>query len=301
MTGEQDHPPWPAALPPVVVFHEGADYWLADGFHRVCAAEQAGCLDVPCILKNGTQTDAQLFACGANLGHGLRRTNEDKRNAVRRCFELQPRWSDGKIANHCGVSQQFVSHLLKDARAKPGHNDCDLDMREGRDGKLYPARKSPPSALVQPLQSAKPQPTEAQEAAPPAVSAQQQEQFIDKPREARKDAIGQVIPACQKDVFGDPLLTVSVTELSDCQQLVEHIADELERKVQHYPFVHAKNAFDHLHEAAYALQCARESIAPGIPHVVCPKCTGTGCGECRKAGHLPEWRFTELKEQEGLT
>jgi hypothetical protein len=31
-----------ATFPPVVVFHDGQEYWCADGFHRLQAAERAG-------------------------------------------------------------------------------------------------------------------------------------------------------------------------------------------------------------------------------------------------------------------
>lgn len=31
-----------AQFPPIVVFHDGSDYWLADGFHRLDAANKAG-------------------------------------------------------------------------------------------------------------------------------------------------------------------------------------------------------------------------------------------------------------------
>jgi hypothetical protein len=31
-----------AKFPPVVVFFDGTNHWLGDGFHRTCAAEVAG-------------------------------------------------------------------------------------------------------------------------------------------------------------------------------------------------------------------------------------------------------------------
>ena len=31
-----------ALIPPVVAYHDGTDLWLADGFHRVRAAEEIG-------------------------------------------------------------------------------------------------------------------------------------------------------------------------------------------------------------------------------------------------------------------
>ena len=70
------------SLPPVIVFEDGADYWLADGFHRHFAHKQAGKASIACDVQDGTRLDAVLFAVGANRHHGLRRTNEDKRKAV---------------------------------------------------------------------------------------------------------------------------------------------------------------------------------------------------------------------------
>ena len=61
-------------FPPVVVFDDGKDRWLADGFHCVLAAEQARLRSILAEVRPGTREDAQWFALGANQQHGLRRT-----------------------------------------------------------------------------------------------------------------------------------------------------------------------------------------------------------------------------------
>ena len=104
-----------AAFPPIVVFFDGASYWLADGFHRYFGADHAGIEEVEAEVRQGTQQDAQLFSFGVNAAHGLRRTNADKRKAVTGALQhaVSGQWSDNKIAKHCGVSDKTVAAVRK--------------------------------------------------------------------------------------------------------------------------------------------------------------------------------------------
>src|SRR5690606_35298949 len=54
-----------AKFPPVTVFHDGADYWLADGFHRLFAHKKIGALDIEAEIRQGTKRDAVLHSVGA--------------------------------------------------------------------------------------------------------------------------------------------------------------------------------------------------------------------------------------------
>jgi N6-adenosine-specific RNA methylase IME4 len=102
-----------AVFPPVVVFHDGETYWLADGFHRYGAHKQCGLVEIDAEIRQGTRRDAVLYSVGANSSHGLRRTNEDKRRAVLMLLEDSEwtRWSDNAIAEKCGVSHPFVGRI----------------------------------------------------------------------------------------------------------------------------------------------------------------------------------------------
>jgi hypothetical protein len=103
------------SFPPVIVFKDGSDYWLADGFHRLLAHSRAGKSKIFEEIKLGTKRDAILYSVGANHSHGLRRTNADKRNAVMLLLadnEWQS-WSDNEISKQCAVSVSFVGDCRK--------------------------------------------------------------------------------------------------------------------------------------------------------------------------------------------
>lgn len=102
-------------FPPVIVFYNGKDYWLADGFHRFFAAKRCAAPNIKCEVIDGDLRDALLYSYKANVDHGLRRTADDKRKSVLGMLEdLEWQdWADREIARHCGVSQPFVSSMRK--------------------------------------------------------------------------------------------------------------------------------------------------------------------------------------------
>ena len=111
-----------ATFPPIRVYHDGAEYHLADGFHRVEAARQIGLDAILAEVVQGTSRDATLAACAANATHGLRRTNEDKRRAISAML-TDPEWavwSDRAIAKACAVDHKSVARVRRELTAQKG-------------------------------------------------------------------------------------------------------------------------------------------------------------------------------------
>ena len=100
-------------FPPISVVHDGNEYYLSDGFHRLLAAQRAGKASINCDVITGTLRDAILYSLSANASHGLRRTVEDRRKAVMTMLEdfEWGEWSDREIARQCHVSHPFVAKL----------------------------------------------------------------------------------------------------------------------------------------------------------------------------------------------
>lgn len=126
-----------AKFPPVTVFFDGEEYWLADGFHRVQAKENIGAREVTAEVHTGTHREAVLFAAGANATHGLRRTNADKRRAVERLLRDREwsKWSNVEIAKRCQVDEKTVRRVKKQLLEENPQLDIDPNKRIAmRDG-----------------------------------------------------------------------------------------------------------------------------------------------------------------------
>ncbi len=105
-----------AVFPPVVVYHDGTGYWLADGFHRVDAARKIERETIDAEVLDGGERDAILRGVGSNASHGLRRTQADKRRAVERLLrdEEWGKWSNRKIAEVAKVDHKTVGKVRRD-------------------------------------------------------------------------------------------------------------------------------------------------------------------------------------------
>lgn len=123
-------------FPPADVFQDGADIWLADGFHRWHAAARAEHEQMECTVHKGTKQDAQWFAASVNQTHGLRRSNADKAKAVRMALEHPNAKgkSDSQIAEHVGVSHVTVGKYRAESTCKNDKSDSPRP-RTGRDGR----------------------------------------------------------------------------------------------------------------------------------------------------------------------
>jgi len=122
-------------FPPIVVFDDGAELWVADGFHRLQAAAAAGHTHAPAEVRTGTREEARWYAAGANRTHGLRRTRADIRRAVEVALRLRPEASDRAIGDHCGVDHKTVGAAR--TRLAGGGEIPQVDARTGLDGKAY--------------------------------------------------------------------------------------------------------------------------------------------------------------------
>lgn len=124
-------------FPPIVVFYDGADYWLADGFHRILSAEKADISDLAVDVHQGTRRDAILYSVSANADHGVRRTNRDKRQAVTMLLndvEWQG-WSNYTVGHKCGVSESLVRSIRESIYAL--NADKPVARKVTRNGKTY--------------------------------------------------------------------------------------------------------------------------------------------------------------------
>ena len=146
-----------AEFPPVIVYHDGDAYWLADGYHRVDAARRIGRADIQAEVHDGDQRDAILHGIGANARHGLRRTQADKRHAVETLLRDEQwfKWSDRHIAKVANVDHKTVGKIRRELLGGeiPSERTVLFKDRHGNHSEMQVRSSAPPAttSLVQDL------------------------------------------------------------------------------------------------------------------------------------------------------
>jgi hypothetical protein len=151
-------------LPDIVVFNDGTHLWLADGFHRLYGAVKARLAEIQAAVREGNVRDALLYSAGCNGTHGLRRSNEDKRLAVKMLL-ADEEWasrSNNWIAERCRVSDHLVANVREESTSNSrsstsGSGDSTSNSRSspgekprrGKDGKTRKPRKKKPKPADQ--------------------------------------------------------------------------------------------------------------------------------------------------------
>lgn len=143
-------------FPPVVLFHDGNRYYMADGFHRGLAAKRCGLTAIPADVHPGTTQDALWFALGANRKNGHRMTTADTRHAVELAVLAWPDKSPAQIAEQVGCTQQYAGRVRHEVQLT---TSCKLpDRTIGKDGKSrsttrVPRQTAPAPAEQEPMPS----------------------------------------------------------------------------------------------------------------------------------------------------
>lgn len=261
-------------LPPLVVFHDGSTYWLGDGFHRFMAMRQLGASKpVRCDVRQGGRRDAIQFGFTANVPHGLRRTNEDKRHAVTMAL-ADPEWenwSDHAVAELCGVTNHLVAKVraehstgnrsqlteTQESDSQEVTKNETPEKRKGRDGKMRPAKK--------PREAPADEPTDG---------------------EGGKDA-----PPEEPKPGNPPGWDESIEAAASVERSLRDAIDTL-KKFEETPASTWLMRVSGKSQVLIALEKAKQDIFVTRPSEKCGKCE-SGCDHCRGSGWLPKYMTTK--------
>ena len=289
-----------ANFPPVIVFHDGTGYWLADGFHRLEAWKRNGVETVKAEVKEGSRIDALKFAFSANNSHGLRMSNEDKRNAVRMAYENRIAMGLGEVpsasavAKVCGVSHVFVMNQLVTVT---GWRDA--TERQGADGRKRSLPIPPPRPPVSlPPGSRFPMPPPRNDfgggGAPSSRDGDEDQGF-------GGEALGPsaTMPAYLTDMIGNPV-PPNIAELWMRRTELTEIIKSFQKG--RLAIVKGQNGRDPLwgnfnfSAVMMHIDNALAHIKGTVPHCVCVYCQGIGCKVCH-SGLMPLAQFEKLPRE----
>lgn len=264
-------------LPPIIVYNDGIDIWAADGHHRILASVRCEKRLIRAEVHKGTKGDAVWASCGANQGHGLRRTNADKRHAVEMALKQKPNFSDRAIADHVGVDHAFVGGLRKQLVTVTSEGRVGID---GITRKLpMPKGNTPPStALKSPANQPVSEPVEHRT----------------KQSGLQRDEVGQIIPKDMQPLFDRG------REVRALLQKITEIRTTLNRAKSDEDVLFGECNFQSIESS---LSQAYVDLKSTIPYAVCPWCLGNeiqmkNCKGCGRRGVVGQFRWDKVVPRE---
>ena len=125
-------------LPPVILFYDGENHRLTDGYHRYHAEHAIDkTRSIISIIVPGSASDAILYSLGVNSAHGLPRKDCDINYAVI-SFLGHPEWikySNVQSGIMCGCSESLVRKIKNELMAidpiKPSDGIGDISVKRG--------------------------------------------------------------------------------------------------------------------------------------------------------------------------
>ncbi len=248
-------------FPPVVVFFDGKDNWLADGFMRYEARKSCLRTDIEAEIRHGTKRDAILFSVGANAGHGLKRTNADKRKAVRVLLndEEWRKLSARQIAKLAGVHHDLVVTLRQEVAES--------------------AKKDSGEVITQTNTESATQENET-------VSVNGQELSLAADIDAELDSEEEADEP--EPTIEDDIKQHNGRIEAFCRKLMKLVDEEMPRDdpwLQH-------NGRDESARAKFKDGCS--TLRSCKCQCVCPMCKGEGCRHCHKTGRVTTYAYQQL-------
>lgn len=259
-----------AAFPPLTVVFDGKKHWLADGFHRILALERLNRTHAECVVKKGTLDDAKWLAAGANVSHGLRRTNADKRAAVLMALatEKGKGASDSAIAKWCGVTDKLVA----DCRPKAGVPNPRAQTRNFRETALKPLQRK--DRDFQP--ETEKDPGEVPMGDEPEPASTPPQASVPDPLDENGKKLPDKLQAIWKR-RGE--ITRLMSLISSMKAEVSHAAEDKDP------------LYKDLNLSAFqaAAQNVYRDLRACVPYAVCPYCNAKGCRACHDQGWVGEF------------
>lgn len=267
-------------MPEVVLFEtKPGHYLVGDGWHRLTALRQ---LDPkkkqawPFEVRKGSYADCLRFALTANIHHGLRRTNEDKRQGVILALTQFTGLSDVQLAEICAVSGDLVGRVRKQLVSQ-GEIPA-ASTRKGADGKTYRVTNMEPA---EPSTPEKPNKTNETEDRPRVVAGVPAK---DKPPEALRDKTGYEIPEALKARWAER------TQINKWLTTISSIKTHLKQKIddEDPQYVEITN------HVLIDIGKLYQTVQLAVPYAVCPTCSGRNsdkCSFCKGRGFLSEFKY----------